>query len=291
MSRPVIAIGTCVELPEPDVDEDLLNEALRARDLEPVLIPWDGEHASWSEFAAVVLRSTWNYLDDPVRFERWLEAAERGSQLWNRLDIARWNIDKRYLLELTERGVPVLPTKWLERGTRAQVAEILDETGWRDIVIKPAISAGSFGTKRFSSDEIADAQAFLEEGLSERDQLVQEYQASVETAGEQAIVIIDGEVTHVVRKNPRFSGDDESVSEAREPTDDERKFAVKALEASEPSIGSWRELLYGRVDVIPDAKGNLLLAELELLEPSLFFLQAPHALERFADAIARRVRA
>jgi hypothetical protein len=47
-------------------------------------------------------------------------------------------------------------------------------------------------------------------------------------------------------------------------------------------------LLYGRVDVAPGPHGTPVVMELELIEPSLFLLQYPPALDRLADAIARK---
>jgi hypothetical protein len=49
-------------------------------------------------------------------------------------------------------------------------------------------------------------------------------------------------------------------------------------------------LLYARVDVAPDAAGNPQVMELELVEPSLFLLQAPAALWRLVDGVERRLR-
>lgn len=113
--------------------------------------------------------------------------------------------------------------------------------------------------------------------------MAQRYLPAVEGGGERAIVVIDGEVSHVVRKSSRFDGDVERVSAAAAPSPDERMFAERALAA----VGG--PLLYGRVDLIPDETGALRLAELELLEPSLFLRQHPPALERFVAAILARV--
>ena len=49
------------------------------------------------------------------------------------------------------------------------------------------------------------------------------------------------------------------------------------------------DLLYARVDMI-QVNGRLLLAELELIEPSLFFKNDPHSALRFARAVSRRFR-
>lgn len=45
--------------------------------------------------------------------------------------------------------------------------------------------------------------------------------------------------------------------------------------------------LYGRVDLIEDDDGRLVVLELELTEPSLFLPQAPAAAMRFVTAVER----
>ena len=49
--------------------------------------------------------------------------------------------------------------------------------------------------------------------------------------------------------------------------------------------GLERTPLYARIDVVADGTGGLLLMELELVEPELFFRLAPDAASRLADAI------
>jgi glutathione synthase/RimK-type ligase-like ATP-grasp enzyme len=112
--------------------------------------------------------------------------------------------------------------------------------------------------------------------------MVQRHTPGFEDPGERALVWIDGELTHAVRKSPRFEGGAEQVSEALPLSREERALAEKAIARVEG------ELLYARVDVVADADGTLLVSELELMEPSLFLLQNPPALERFVRAIARR---
>lgn len=104
--------------------------------------------------------------------------------------------------------------------------------------------------------------------------------------GERALVCIDGELTHSVRKSPRFHGDDESVSDALPITDAERALAERAL-----AVAPGDDRLYGRVDVAPGPDGAPVIMELELVEPSLFLLQHPPALRRLVAAIARRASA
>jgi hypothetical protein len=117
-----------------------------------------------------------------------------------------------------------------------------------------------------------------------RDVLIQPYLVSVEGHGERALVWIDGEFTHAVRKSPRFADGTESVSEALPISTAELALGHAALR----DIAD--QLLYARVDVAPGLDGIPMLMELELIEPSLFLLQNPHALQRLVDGIGRRLR-
>jgi hypothetical protein len=106
----------------------------------------------------------------------------------------------------------------------------------------------------------------------------------VEGHGERALVWIDGELTHAVRKSPRFEGQDETVSsEAMEISSAEAALALRTLGAVDGP------LLYARVDVALGPDGEPVVMELELVEPSLFFPQCGHALERFVAGIRRRL--
>jgi hypothetical protein len=113
---------------------------------------------------------------------------------------------------------------------------------------------------------------------------VQPYVASVEGHGERSMIWIDGEVTHAVRKAPRFPGDPESTAPA--PVgDDERALAMRAIAAAREATGA--AMLYGRVDLLRDEGGAPRVTELELIEPSLFFPTCAAGLRRYVAAVAR----
>jgi hypothetical protein len=118
---------------------------------------------------------------------------------------------------------------------------------------------------------------------AERDLLIQPYLPSVEGHGERALVWIDGEFTHAVRKSPRFADGAESVSEALPISSAERALGHAALR----DVAD--QLLYARVDVALGFDGTPVLMELELIEPSLFLLQNPRALQRLVEGIRRRL--
>ena len=277
-----VALATCLTLPDPDEDTPPLLEALRAAGLRAEVLAWDDPNADFAGATMTLLRSTWNYPERPDDFLAWALRTAAASKLWNRPDVVRWNVYKGYLLDLERRGVPVVPTELVARGSGATLEAIATQRAWRDLVVKPAISAGSRGTARVREDEMRGrGQDHLRALLRDGDALVQPYVASVEGHGERSVVWIDGAITHSVRKSPRFPGDPESVSAALPVAADEADVALRAIAAA-PS-----PLLYARVDMARDDRGAPRVMELELIEPSLFFPRCPAALARYVDAVRR----
>lgn len=290
-----LRIATCRPLPEPDQDEDLLLAALRDAGIDAVMAGWRGGGTDWHAPVPTLLRSTWDYLHAVEDFVAWVGITAAAAPLWNPPEVLLGNLHKRYLLELAARGVPVTPTVLLPRGDDRPLSAIAAGHGWQDVVLKPAIGAASFETHRLGPGVVRSAadpaglsawvraDALCAQLVAERDMLVQPYLPSVEGHGERALVWIDGEFTHAVRKTPRFADGVEQVSEALPISAAERATGAAALAGLEPG------LLYARVDVAPGPDGAPMVMELELIEPSLFLLQSPAALQRLVAAIVRRL--
>lgn len=275
-------------LPEPDPDEAPLAAALAAAGLEARLIGWDDPAADWSAAIPTLLRTTWNYALAAPAFLRWIDQVAAAAPLWNPAPIVRGNVHKRYLLELAARGVPTVPTLLVERGQAPSLAECAARLGCERVVAKPAIGAGSLETERFSVGGAEDAARFAAHlaAVSARcEVLVQPFVASVLDYGERSMVWIDGELSHAIRKAPRFSGDDERIEGPMPIAAEERALAEAALA---PLAG---ELLYARVDLARDADGQPMVMELELIEPSLFFARRPGSAERLVAGLVRRLSA
>lgn len=279
-------LATASRLPRADEDDHPLRAALAARGLSAETRAWDDPLVDWGAARACVIRSTWNYVRHHDAFLGWADRCAAVTRLWNPSAIVRWNSHKRYLLELAEAGLSVVPTRLVTRGDDPRLAAHLGAAGWDTMVIKPAVSAGSFATVRVARGDVATAgQAHLDALLAAgQDVLVQPFLSSVDGYGERALVWIDGALTHAVRKSPRFAGDPQRISEAVPIAPDESVLAeaILAVAAREP-------LLYDRVDLARDERGRPCLMELELIEPSLFLDRAPAALERLAAAIQRLV--
>lgn len=280
-----LRIATCRPLPEVDADEALLLAALRRRGIRGRMAGWNDPAENWDTPVPTLLRSTWDYIHDLEAFRTWLARVDKAAPLWNPRRVIETNLHKSYLLALERRGVSIVPTELVARGSSATLSEISRRRYWNNVVVKPAVGAASFETRRFGPRELTLGENFLRGHLPQRDMLVQPYLDAVDTHGERALVWIDGEFTHAVRKTPRFSGGEESVSESLSISADERALGSLALA---PLVA---DLLYARVDVAHAADGRLCVMELELIEPSLFLRQDSRALERFADAIARKLSA
>ena len=287
-----VILATASRLPRVDEDQGPLLEALAAAGVSAQALAWDDPRVDWGQARACVIRSTWNYVRHHDAFLAWAQRCATVTALFNPLSIVRWNSHKGYLLELARAGLPVVPTRLVrcgpgdQRDQRDDVgADLVALAGdWPEVVIKPAVSAGSFATLRVARAGFAAGQAHLDAlRAASHDVLVQPFLPSVETYGERALVWIDGALTHAVRKSPRFAGDPQRVSPAVPIASDEAVLA-DAILAAVP-----RPLLYARVDLARDDEGRPCLMELELIEPSLFLDRSAGALARLVEAIGRLV--
>ncbi|HEX6903674.1 MAG TPA: hypothetical protein VF789_28450 [Thermoanaerobaculia bacterium] len=285
--RKRIAFVTHAGLPGLAADDRLAVEELVRRGAEVAPAVWDDPGVQWSGFDSVVLRSTWDYHLKLSSFLDWLDRLEgEGVPLWNPAAVVRANLDKGYLVDLADSGVPVVSTVRVEKGSAPNLASLLDERGWTDVVIKPAVSASAFRTWRTSRSQAAAEQSTFEELLVSSAALVQPFLPEIQTRGEWSIMFLGGEYSHAVLKRPR-EGDfrvQEHLGGWSEPEAPGPRLIAQARAAVETIPGPW---LYARVDGV-ETDAGLLLMELELTEPSLFLGTDPKAPARFAEAILAR---
>lgn len=272
------------------LDDDLapLGAALAARGVAHAVVDWDDSSAEWDGFAMAVVRSPWDYPRRHGEFLAWAERVAALTTLVNPPAVLRWSADKRYMADLAAAGVATVPTSFAAPG------EAMRWPDAAEVVVKPAVSAGSLGAARHAASARGAAAAHVarlhEEG---RVAMAQPYLAGVEgERGETALVFVEGAFSHALRKGPmlmpglRLVGGlyvEEDIR-AAEPTQAELavgRAAVAAIPGGAP--------LYARVDLVPGDDGRPLVLELELVEPSLFLAHAPGAADRVAAAIAARL--
>ncbi|MEO7019492.1 MAG: hypothetical protein ABI234_05020 [Ktedonobacteraceae bacterium] len=277
-----IALATCTTLPNLDADNALLIPALAERGLRAQPIVWNDPSMDWSTPKVTVIRSTWDYHHQRSAFLSWAERVSHLSNLWNPFDLLKWNTHKFYLRDLEQQHIPIVPTLWLEQGTRTNLAALIEQYGWSKVVIKPAVSASAYATILVTAETIQQGQAHLNQFLTTSDMLLQPFLSTVVSSHERSLIFIDGECTHAIEREPALDLEPSAPDRLIAPQDDEILLSRRIL--------SFLPLapLYARVDLIHDEAGTLRLMELELVEPGLWLALAPHAVQLFADAIARK---
>jgi hypothetical protein len=269
--HPRIVLAACPALPQGDGDDAELVGALREHGLHARWLSWDDPATLDADL--VILRAAWDYID---RLDEFLAWTRRVRNLLNGPDVVAWNTDKRYLSDIAAAGVPTIASHFYAAGETPRLPD-------GELVVKPAIGAGSLGAQRFTDhdaalEHIARLQA---KGCTA---LVQPYNPRVEE-GETALVFIGGEQSHAFTKGPilppqggtpLFDASGTYAEESLTPADPDFElwdlgYATLAAAAEHLGVDA-REFLYARVDVIGGPVDAQLL-ELELVEPSLGWRQ------------------
>lgn len=283
-----IAFVTYRALPQLSEDDRLAVAELRQQGATVESAVWDSPLVDWQGYDAVVIRSTWDYTERAGDFEEWLAHLEhKGVPLWNPAPLVRWNMDKRYLLDLEDRGVATVPTLVIDRGSDVTLAEVAVETGWEEMVFKPSVSASAARTARVRTGEAASHETAFAALVASRDMLVQPFVPEIVSHGEWSLLFFGGEYSHAVRKRTG-TGDFRVQRElgGSLKSDVPRAALIAQAESIVDHLpGQW---LFARVDAC-ERDGQLLLMELELIEPDLFLAYHPAAARRFASAVRHLV--
>ena len=107
-----VTLVTCAAWPELSASDRLYAEALERLGVTVEGAPWNGPAEPFVGADLVVLRSNWDYHHDLAGFTVWLDGLERsGAYVLNAPSLVRWNLDKRYLLDLARWVVRVPQTE------------------------------------------------------------------------------------------------------------------------------------------------------------------------------------
>ena len=265
--------------------DELTVEPLAQRGCRVQSISWRDNEVNWNDFDLVVIRSSWDYQKDPEQFLAVLKSIEHSNaSLLNSLKTVHWNINKRYLKDLQDQGVAIVPTQWLPRLTASDMDELIQNSPDGQFVCKPLIGAGAEWTYQLSANSSpSDRQEALD---IYRDQplMAQPFVRSVIDVGEYSLFYFGGTYSHCVLKKPKDG--DFRVQEEHGG----RLLAVdpdgSLLLAADRAIATIPEpTLYARVDLVRLDNGSPAVMELELIEPSLYFAHDPKSPERFAEAV------
>lgn len=282
-----LALATSAVIPGIHPDDAHLAICLERLGVKPTACIWNDPAVDWSSFDAVLMRTTWDYFKHFAAFKLWLDHLPIPTV--NNKRLLHWNCDKRYLLELEQHGVDIIPTQIT---TAHGLSQTLAALPAREVVVKPTVSGAAWHTLRGVVGEPTFDWA-VAQLPQEFDYLVQPFVPEIVSDGEWSLLFFDGQYSHSVIKRPatgdyRVQGDFGGSAEAIDASAAIIACAQRALTAS-AAIGH-PDQAYARVDgVVVDDR--FLLMELEMIEPSLFLSERPDAAQRFASNLRRRLDA
>ncbi|MBT9545785.1 MAG: hypothetical protein IV090_10390 [Candidatus Sericytochromatia bacterium] len=288
-----IGVITCKDYPDFQKDEQLLSLALPAVGLEAEPVIWEnaaqGQH-DLSPYSLLVFRSCWNYHYHQAAFDAWLNDLEvQALPVWNPVSLVRWNLNKRYLLQLQAAGITIVPTHFSEPSELDWVSQAQAQN-WQDYVIKPIVSAWGANTYRVSREELPGLEAKIRPQAQTVGLMLQPFVPQI-AEGEWSLVYYktpEGQrFSHAFVKRPALGAflSHEEFGASWAPAEAAPFMFETAEQALSILPGDW---LYARIDGVVVGQ-QFWIMELEVFEPSLYLAADPGAPGRLAQALATRL--
>lgn len=279
-----VLLVTCAAWPAGEPGGDLVVRELADRGVSAAWVAWDDPGVDWAEARRVLIRSTWDYERRRDEFIDWARKVQQLTTLVNTAQVVEWNTDKIYLLDLIEAELPVVPTLGVDSEFELAPAVATFEPA----VVKPRVGAGGRGVVVFDL-EPGGPEGLDESQLQPGPWVVQPLVESVHTEGETSVFVLGGRVVSQVRKLPaageiRVHEEYGGTAEAVEVTAEAGDLALRTVEVAEKLLAT--VLPYARVDLMRLADGQLVVSELEVVEPGLYLDVVPGNAAAFADVVA-----
>jgi len=281
MTVPDVLVATTARLDRDDLRVELagIQRALTANGVHAVIADWHDPAVDWTGARAVLLRTVWDYPDHLAAFGGWLDRlASLGVTVINPVRVARWNLDKAYLLDLASHGAPIVPLVVAGAGETVRAVDAV-------LVVKPRRGVGGIGARLVHPGEAT---------LLTADSVVTPFQPRI-AEGELSVFVVDGAMVTCVRKVPADAGwlvhphwGGRYVLEPDCPA-----AARAAAEVTFAAVGAavgLDGLCYLRVDLVAAVDGAWRVLEVEALEPSFYCDVTPLVADAVGAAVARAIR-
>jgi glutathione synthase/RimK-type ligase-like ATP-grasp enzyme len=251
---------------------------------EVEMVPWRRE-VDWNDYGLVYICSPWDYQNDVDGFVAVLERIETSSaKLVNCLELVHWNLEKDYLRDLEKRGAGIVPSLFHDTFDEREIGGWFAAHRSDRVVVKPLVGAGADHIFVLTDPVPDDVTRQLRQTYASRPFFVQPFMERVQSEGEYSTFFFNGEYSHAILKRPK-AGDFRSQ--------EEHGADIMSVEASQDLIDTARDVValveplpvYARADFVRDDNDRLLVMELELTEPSLYFRTAPGSAARFVRAL------
>lgn len=255
------------------------NEALKKLKAKLENLHYQCELKAWQEIRVrhlaqntlILPLAVWDYSLEYANFLHFLNELERAKiSILNPSEILKMNADKSYLKILEEANLPIIDNIIFKQNEDFNFSQI----PFQKAVIKPLVGQSGYKV-RFLEQKIPTKEEFPHGAL------IQPFIESVEELGEFCFIFFGGKFNYAIHRQTQKDWRANSnygvkIAPLKNPSKAHIDLALKALKALKSS-----NLLYARVDLLPQKNGKALINEVELIEPSLYFDFHENALEQF----------
>ncbi|EAL52882.1 conserved hypothetical protein [Campylobacter upsaliensis RM3195] len=255
------------------------NEALKKLKAKLENLHYQCELKAWQEIRVrhlaqntlILPLAVWDYSLEYANFLHFLNELERAKiSILNPSEILKMNADKSYLKILEEANLPIIDSIIFKQNEEFDLSLI----PFQKAVIKPLVGQSGYKV-RFLEQKIPTKEEFPHGAL------IQPFIESVEELGEFCFIFFGGKFNYAIHRQTQKDWRANSnygvkIAPLKNPSKTHIDLALKTLKALKSS-----NLLYARVDLLPQKNGNVLINEVELIEPSLYFDFHENALEIF----------
>jgi glutathione synthase/RimK-type ligase-like ATP-grasp enzyme len=247
-------------------------------------VPWDtNKLIDWDQYDSVIIRSTWNYQENFLKFINVLKEINSSSaDLQNPIDIVEWNLNKQYLKDFENKNIKIVPSQWFNNFIPKEIIQSFLNFNSKKIIIKPCISANADYTYILEEKTALSKLNTLKKDFIDKEFIIQPFIQDIKNEGEYSLIYFGNTLSHVLLKTPKVG--DFRVQE-------EHGGTLKSIINPEQALIRFgknvinklpRACLYSRVDIVRN-KNEFLLMEVELIEPSLYFNMDSKSPKKFVE--------
>jgi len=270
------------------IEDEYVKNALEKLNLKVGRLSWDDTTFNWETTKYLLFRSTWDYYNRYSEFSNWLNKVSKKTTLLNSENTIRWNIDKHYLLDLEKKGINVCKSYFIETSETKSLQKLATDYQLTEFVLKPCISGSGRHTYKINKNNILKYEDVFSELIATEAMIIQPFQYNIVTKGEISLIIMNGKFTHAVLKITKKG--DFRVQDRFGGTVNDYSPSQIEIDFAENVVKTCKELpIYARVDIFTDNNGKLAIAELELIEPELWFRHNPKAADELAKGIKQLI--
>jgi glutathione synthase/RimK-type ligase-like ATP-grasp enzyme len=264
-------------------EDRLIAAELRLLGLSCKRVAWD-TNTDLSCFKYILFRTTWNYFEKLDKFILFLKTWNKKVGFINPYKHIMWNLDKKYLLDFQKAGINIPETIIVNQNQKSLLKDICQEQNWKDVIVKPCMSAGGWETYLVKNYDIHNFEPQFAKLIKTQNMMIQVFQKNILSFGEVSLMMIGQKFSHAVIKKVkrgdfRVQDDYGGTVESYSPSSRLILFANNIMQnlSFKPT--------YARIDVILDNNHQFALSELELIEPEMWFRFSPSSSKNLAFSI------